>query len=67
MHDVPPESLIDLEASARDELEKRLVAQPHTVDLDKLADSVRIEAPARAQAGEARSAQTTVAPRLNES
>jgi hypothetical protein len=52
MHDVPPESLIDLEASVRDELEKRLVAQPPTVDLDKLADSVRIEAPARAQAQE---------------
>jgi len=49
MHDVPNEP-IDLEARSRDEQEKRLVAAPETVDVDKLADTVRIERTPRVQA-----------------
>jgi hypothetical protein len=50
MHDVPSEPLIDWEVRARDEQEKRIVAPSETVDVDQLADTVRIERAARAQA-----------------
>ena len=50
MHDVPSEPLIDLEARSRDEQEKRLVANPETVDVDKLADTVRMQRAPRAPA-----------------
>jgi hypothetical protein len=49
MHDVPSEPLIDFEARSRDEHEKRLVAPTETVDVDKLADTVRIQGVPRAQ------------------
>jgi hypothetical protein len=49
MHDVPSEPHIDLEARSRDEHEKRLIASSETVDVDKLADTVRFGGAARAQ------------------
>lgn len=50
MHDVPSEPLIDLEARSRDEQDKKLIAHSDTVDVDKLADTVRMHRPPRAQA-----------------
>ncbi len=52
MHDVPSESLINLEVSARDEQDKRIIASTDTVDVDQLADTVRIQRAGRAQATE---------------
>ncbi|HEX4070788.1 MAG TPA: hypothetical protein VHX68_06445 [Planctomycetaceae bacterium] len=52
MHDVPSEPHIDLEARARDEEGKRLIALSDTVDIDELADTVRIERTPRAQSPE---------------
>ena len=49
MHDVPSEPLIDLEARSRDEQDKRLIAPNDTVDVDKLADTVRMQRPPRAE------------------
>jgi hypothetical protein len=49
MHDVP-ESLNNLEVRARDEQDKRIIASSDSVDVDQLADTVRIERPGRAQA-----------------
>jgi hypothetical protein len=50
MHDVPSEPLINWEVRARDEQDKRIIASSDTVDVDQLADTVRIERPGRAQA-----------------
>jgi len=50
MHDVPSEPLIDLEARSRDEQDKRLVAGSDTVNVDELADTVRIQRTPRVQA-----------------
>jgi hypothetical protein len=50
MHDVPSEPLINWEVRARDEQDKRILASPETVDVDQLADTVRIERAGRAQA-----------------
>jgi hypothetical protein len=52
MQNVPSEPHIDLEARARDEEGKRLIALSDTVDVDQLADTVRIERTPRAQAPE---------------
>ncbi len=52
MHDVPSEPHIDLEARAPDEEGKRLIALSDTVDIDELADTVRIERTPRAQSPE---------------
>ena len=52
MHDVPSEPHIDLEARARDKEGKRLIALSDTVDIDELADTVRIERTPRAQSPE---------------
>jgi hypothetical protein len=52
MHDVPSEPHIDLEACARDEQGKRLIALSDTVDVDQLADTVRIERTPRAENGQ---------------
>ena len=49
MHNVPSEPHIDLEARARDEEGKRLIALSDTVDIDQLADTVRIERTPRAE------------------
>jgi hypothetical protein len=49
MHDVPSEPLMNWEVRARDEQDKRLIASSDTVDVDQLADTVRIERPGRAQ------------------
>ncbi len=50
MHDVPSEPLINWEVRARDEQDKRITASSEPVDVDQLADTVRIERPGRAQA-----------------
>jgi hypothetical protein len=50
MHDVPSEPLINWEVRARDEQDKRIIASSDTVDVDQLADNVRIERAGRAQA-----------------
>ncbi|HUE15501.1 MAG TPA: hypothetical protein VMR25_15150 [Planctomycetaceae bacterium] len=50
MHDVPSEPHIDLEARSRDEQDKRLVAGSDTVNVDELADTVRIQRTPRVQA-----------------
>ncbi len=52
MQNVPSEPHIDLEARARDEDGKRLIAGSDTVDIDQLADTVRIERTPRAQSPE---------------
>jgi hypothetical protein len=49
MHDVPSEPLINLEVSSRDEQGKRIIGLSDTVDVDQLADTVRIERAGRAQ------------------
>ncbi len=51
MHDVASEPHLNLEARSLDESEKRIVAHPESdpIDLDKLADTVRIERAPRAQ------------------
>jgi hypothetical protein len=50
MDNVPSEPLINWEVRARDEQEKRIIAPSETVDVDQLADAVRIERAGRAQA-----------------
>ena len=51
MHDVPSEPLINWEVRARDEQQKQILASSDTaVDVDQLADTVRIERASRAQA-----------------
>jgi hypothetical protein len=50
MHDVPSEPLIDWEVRARDEQQKQIIAPSDTVDVDQLADTVRIQRAGRAQA-----------------
>jgi hypothetical protein len=52
MQNAPSEPHIDLEARVRDEEGKRLIAASDTVDIDQLADTVRIERTPRAQAPE---------------
>lgn len=52
MQDVPSEPLINLEVRARDEQDKRLIVASDTLDVDQLADAVRIDRPPRAQAPE---------------
>jgi hypothetical protein len=52
MQNVPSEPHIDLEARARDEDGKRLIAVSDTVDIDQLADTVRMEPTPRAQSPE---------------
>ena len=52
MQNSPSEPHIDLEARARDEEGKRLIAGSDTVDIDQLADTVRIERKPRAQSPE---------------
>jgi hypothetical protein len=52
MHDLPSEPFIDLEVRSRDEQDKRIVAPSGSVDVDQLADTVRIQRAGRAQAND---------------
>ena len=65
MHNVPSEPHIDLEARARDEEGKRLIALSDTVDIDQLADTVRIERTPRAEPCRTRNAPSADSARLS--